>query len=115
MGMERIMDQRAFEELSADVSRHFASPEALLARDDLTREQKLALLRQWEYDLHLLQVATEENMTSDASPGTNAETIREVRAAAETLGAELQDEGCGPAKAGSVVPERTAKGAKVRR
>lgn len=101
------MDQQTFEELAADVSSHFANPEALLARQDLTVEQKLALLRQWEYDLHLLQVATEENMTGDTPPGNNAETIRDVRAAAEKLGAELSDEGSGPAKAGSVVPEKT--------
>jgi hypothetical protein len=112
--MERFMDQQTFEELSADVSKHFASPEALLARNDLTREQKLALLRQWEYDLHLLQVATEENMTGDGPPGTNAEIIREVRAAAETLGAELQSEGCAPAKAGAVIPEGPAKKTKTK-
>ena len=100
------MDKATFEELAADVSKHFASPDALLARDDLTREQKLALLRQWEYDLHLLQVATEENMTGDAPPGNNAEKIREVRAAAEKLGAKLGSEGGGPAKAGSVIPEK---------
>ena len=101
-----MMDQPTFEKLAADVSKHFASPDALLARDDLTREQKLTLLRQWEYDLHLLQVATEENMTGDAPPGNNAERIREVRSAAEKLGAEVGDEGSAPAKAGSVVPEK---------
>ena len=101
------MDQPTFEELAADVSKHFASPDALLARDDLSREQKLALLRQWEYDLHLLQVATEENMTGDTPPGNNAEKIREVRSAAEKLGAKVDSEGCAPAKAGSVVPEKT--------
>lgn len=110
------MDQRTFEELLTDVSKHFATPEALLARDDLKRGQKLALLRQWEYDLHLLQVATEENMTDDTAPGSNAERIREVRAAAETLGAKLQDESGAPAKVGSVIPEETVPGkAKTRR
>ncbi|WP_119304026.1 hypothetical protein [Dongia deserti] len=98
------MDQQAFDALMTDVASHFKSLAALLAKEDLTREQKLALLRQWEYDLHLMQVATEENMTSDAAPGNNAEKIREVRAAAEKLGAEMSDEGSGPAKAGSVTP-----------
>jgi hypothetical protein len=105
--MERMMDQPAFEKLAADVSKHFASPDAVLTRDDLTREQKLALLRQWEYDLHLMQVATEENMTGNTPPGNNAEKIRAVRSAAEKLGAEVEDEGSGPAKAGSVVPGKT--------
>lgn len=100
------MDQATFEKMAADVAKHFTSPDALLAREDLTRDQKLALLRQWEYDLHLMQVATEENMTGDAPPGNNAERIREVRSVAEKLGAEVGDEGTTPAKAGSVVPEK---------
>jgi hypothetical protein len=105
--MEPIMDQRNFEKLVVDVSQHFATPEALLAEDDLSREQKLALLRQWEYDLQLLQVATEENMTGDTPPGANAETIREVHAAAEKLGAEL--EGSGAAKTGAIIKETEKK------
>ena len=107
------MDQQTFERLSTDVSKHFASPKALLAEDDLTREQKLALLRQWEYDLHLMQVATEENMTSDAPPGNNAEKIREVRAAAEKLGADTESDGSAAAKSGSVVSETPPKKAKA--
>jgi hypothetical protein len=100
------MDRRAFEKLAVDVSKHFRSPEALLASPELTRDQKLGLLRQWEYDLHLMQVATEENMTGDAPPGSNAERIREVRAAAEKLGAGRAAEGGGPAKTGSVIPDK---------
>ena len=108
------MEQHAFDKLVADVSKHFASPEALLDSDDLTREQKLALLRQWEYDLHLMQVATEENMTSDGTPGTNAEKIRQVRAAAEKLGAEVGDSGTGTGKVGTI-PEAPRQKARARR
>jgi len=107
--MERIMDQQSFDKLVGDVSKHFATPEALLAEEALTRDQKLELLRQWEYDLHLLQVATEENMTGDAPPGTNAEKIRQVHAAAEKLGAELDTEGSGAAKTGAVIKEEKSK------
>ena len=42
------MDQQSFDKLVGDVSKHFATPEALLAEDALTRDQKLALLRPWE-------------------------------------------------------------------
>lgn len=103
------MDQQSFDKLVGDVSKHFATPEALLAENSLTREQKLALLRQWEYDLHLLQVATEENMTGDAAPGTNAEKLRQVHAAAEKLGAELDPEAGGAAKTGSVITDKPEK------
>ena len=104
------MNQEAFDKVVVDVSKHFATPDALLAAEDLSREQKLALLRQWEYDLHLLQVATEENMTGDAPPGNNAEKIRQVHAAAEKLGAELDPEGSGAAKTGAVIKETAASG-----
>ena len=103
------MDQQSFDKLVVDVATHFATPEALLAEGDLTRDQKLALLRQWEYDLHLLQVATEENMTGDTPQGANAETIRKVHAAAEKLGAELDTEGGGAAKTGAVIKEEKPK------
>jgi hypothetical protein len=106
--MERIMDQQSFEKLVGDVAKHFATPEALLAESDLSREQKLALLRQWEYDLNLLQVATEENMTGDTPPGANAEIIREVHAAAERLGAGLDTDGSGAGKTGAVIKEETS-------
>jgi len=99
------MEQHAFDKLVADVSKHFETPEALLATKELTREQKLTLLRQWEYDLHLLQVATEENMTGDTPPGNNAEKIREVHAAAEKLGAEMDSKGSGAAKTGAIIKE----------
>jgi hypothetical protein len=107
--MERIMDQQSFDKLVADVSQHFSTPEALLADERLTRDQKLALLRQWEYDLNLLQVATEENMTSDSSPGANAEQLREVHAAAEKLGAKLGTEDCGSAKTGAIIKDEKPK------
>ncbi len=103
------MDEQSFDKLVSDVSKHFATPEALLAEDSLTREQKLALLRQWEYDLHLLQVATEENMTGDTAPGTNAEKLRQVHAAAEKLGVALNPEAGGAAKTGAVIKEEPAK------
>lgn len=103
------MDQQSFDKLVADVSKHFATPEALLAEEALSREQKLVLLRQWEYDLQLLQVATEENMTGDAPPGANAEQLRQVLAAAESLGAELGTEGSGAGKTGALIKEEKPK------
>ena len=97
------MDQENFDKLVVDVSKHFATPEALIASKELTREQKLDLLRQWEYDLQLLQVATEENMTGDAAPGANAEKLRAVHKAAEDLGVHPEPDKGGAAKTGTVV------------
>jgi hypothetical protein len=60
------------------------TPRQLLARDDLTREQKIGILRQWERDLRELMVAEEENMT--AAEPMNV-SLDEVLVALETLGA----------------------------
>lgn len=60
------------------------TPEQLLARDELTNEQKIGILRQWEQDLRELMVAEEENMT--AAEPMNV-SLDEVLIALETLGA----------------------------
>ena len=76
-----------FQEALSDVSQVFDDPRSILAADDLTREQKIALLKQWETDLRLLLVASEENMTGDAAPGATAELLQECRRALAKLGA----------------------------
>ncbi len=43
----------------------FSGPEDLLKRDELTREQKIEILRRWKFDAVQLQVAEEENMRSE--------------------------------------------------
>ena len=43
----------------------FLGPEDVLKRDELTREQKIEVLRRWKFDALQLQVADEENMGSD--------------------------------------------------
>ena len=45
----------------------FLGPEEVLERDDLTREQKIEVLRRWKFDALQLQVADEENMRSEQS------------------------------------------------
>jgi hypothetical protein len=48
-------------------SKYFASPQEVLTHPELTREHKLKILRQWEVDARLLQVAEEENMSEGES------------------------------------------------
>ena len=63
------------------------SPNDLLSRQDLTREQKIETLRQWELDLRERMVAEEENMPASepASP-----SLQEVLEALRSLGAESE-------------------------
>ena len=46
-----------------DPSSVFDSPEEILERDDLTPEEKIKILKRWEYDVREILVAEEENMT----------------------------------------------------
>ena len=39
----------------------------MFERDELTREQKIEVLRRWKFDALQLQVADEENMPSERS------------------------------------------------
>jgi len=45
----------------------FRSPKDVLQRDELTRAQKIKILRCWKFDALQLQVAEEENMGGEQS------------------------------------------------
>jgi hypothetical protein len=59
----------------------------LLDRRDLSREEKIALLREWEFDLRERMVAEEENMPASEPL---AISLDEVLDALRSLGAESQ-------------------------
>jgi hypothetical protein len=61
----------------------FDRPSEVLDREGLTREQKLKILHQWEYDALQREVATEENMPSSDGSGP---ALAEIRRALEALG-----------------------------
>lgn len=90
---------RQMDEALGDVARAYDRPEAV--RDDprLQTDEKVRLLKQWEYDLRELQVATEENMAGDSS-GRNAELLRAVRACLNDLAAGGDIETSGASKHG---------------
>jgi hypothetical protein len=110
--MEGTMDKQDFEKAVLDVSKVFDAPEDICHHADLTREQKLKLLQQWEYDLQLLLVAAEENMPSQgktSEPGNTAELVQRIHKIVAQMGAEADPEKGGPAKAGGIdVPDKTA-------
>jgi hypothetical protein len=51
----------------------FKTPEEVIKSEELSREQKIEILRRWEYDARELQVAEEEGMI-----GTNADILGEI-------------------------------------
>jgi hypothetical protein len=77
-------DRPSFDEAFADVGKFFAEPANLLAEPGYSTEQKLTLLRQWEHDLRLLLIASDENMASH-SPGQAGESLQAVHNAIAQL------------------------------
>jgi hypothetical protein len=103
------MESKRFSEMQKDIPGNFLSPTAILSNSDLDAEQKCHLLKQWEFDLRQLMVASEENMTDQAAPipGKSAELLRHVRKALSSLEEEnphLAESRDGPpAKAGGAI------------
>lgn len=85
------LPKQVFETAMQDVSKAFGSPAELLAADHLDRMQKLKLLQQWDYDLGLLLVAGEENMTGEGHQSTG-ERVRLVREAIARLSTDQASE-----------------------
>jgi hypothetical protein len=74
----------------------FKTPSDVVASSDLSRAEKTAILKQWELDARLLQVASEEGMAKG-----ERSLFADVKAAQGQLGvAVLQDDGP-PTKVGA--------------
>lgn len=59
----------------------YTEPNQVLQDTSLTRDQKMEILKQWEYDARELEVAEEENMA-----GGTPSLLREVHKAILALG-----------------------------
>ena len=98
------MEAARFHEIQKDIPGHFGNPDGIAADRDLDFDQKAALLKQWEFDLRQMMVASEENMTDEtAKQGQVAELLRSVRrilSAFERADPTLEKEAGGTAKAG---------------
>jgi hypothetical protein len=73
----------------------FKAPEEVVADNELSREQKMKILRRWEYDVRELQVAEEEGME-----GPQSVTLDEVLGALRALGAPADTQRSAPTKQG---------------
>jgi hypothetical protein len=86
---EKIDYQKAL----LDPASSFANPEELEGRADLTKEQKIELLRRWEYDASEVAVAEEEGMV-----GGQPLLLRRVLLALERLTGQIDVEHTPPTK-----------------
>jgi hypothetical protein len=71
----------------------FATPEALLLHDGLTKQQKIEILRRWEYDASETCVAVEEGM-----PDGESDLLRRILLALDQLTGGIDVEHVGPTK-----------------
>jgi hypothetical protein len=71
----------------------FAAPEEVLAQSGLTREQKIEILRRWQYDAVEVDVAVEEGM-----PGEEDPLLRRIMLALGELTGPINLEHLGPNK-----------------
>ncbi len=101
--MKKFCDEKSevLERALRDPASAFATPEQVLERDDLTREQKIEILRLWEYDAAEAEVATEEGM-----PGGNGDLLQRILLALEGLGAGSEVGDVGPTKQHALLRRR---------
>jgi hypothetical protein len=88
---------KEFEKALLNPAMVFKTPEEVVDSGDLSREQKIEILRRWEYDLRELQVADEESMTA---PKPEAVTLDIVLKALHAVGAPPDVERTAPTKQG---------------
>lgn len=81
------------EQAMLNPGRVFESPAAVCDSPELSQEQKIEILRRWEYDARELQVATEENMG-----GGPAGRLDQVLVALHQLGAGADTDASPPTK-----------------
>jgi len=84
-----------FEKAILNPGSEFTCPEDVLNQQTITREQKIKILRRWEYDARELEVAEEENMC-----GGPPSILRDILVALHRLGSEVDPEYSPPTKQG---------------
>lgn len=75
----------------------FSTPRDVVAEQSLNTDQKIQILRRWEYDARELTVAEEENM-----PGQGSELLDQVLRCLHELGFSADQEESPPTKQGGV-------------
>jgi hypothetical protein len=83
-----------FEKLKLNPAAGFKSPQEVVSSQTLSREQKIEILRRWEQDATLLEVAEEEGM-----PGSQPKLIQPIREALHALNYWPDTERSSPSKA----------------
>jgi hypothetical protein len=81
------MHETDIEELTSRPATYFSSPMAIVDSEKLELTAKLIALRQWEFEVRQLEVATEENMNA-----VSKTTLQDVHEAMRALGHEPESD-----------------------
>lgn len=87
------MSEERYSKALADPSDVFETPEAVLEAADFSREQKIEILRRWEYNASEEDVALEEGM-----PGDESGLLRRILLALGELTGSIDVGGTPPSK-----------------
>ena len=82
-----------FEKAKLNPATVFNSPQEVVSNQELSRDQKIEILRQWEQDARLMEVAEEENM-----PGPESKLLQPIRDALHALNYWPDTEHSSPSK-----------------
>jgi hypothetical protein len=77
-----------FDDMLLDPANAFDSPDQVVTAEQLSREQKVQILRRWDNDSRQLMAAQSEGMTSADSGSV---VLKQVQEALATLGAASTD------------------------
>lgn len=75
----------------------FQNPQKVIDADELSQEQKIEILRRWEYDVREIQVLDDESTTAQEPHGVSLDAILK---ALRSLGAPIDVEHTAPTKQG---------------
>lgn len=56
----------------------YSEPNQVLQDSSLSQEQKMEILKQWEYDAREMEVAEEENMAGNNAPSMLREVLKAI-------------------------------------
>jgi hypothetical protein len=87
------MDPEKFQKALMDPQSVFEVPENVVSAPDLTRDQKVEILRRWEYNAAEEAVALEEGM-----PGEESNLLRRILIALGEIAGPIDVEHTGPTK-----------------
>jgi hypothetical protein len=82
-----------FEKAKLNPAAVFKSPQEVVSSQELSREQKIDILRRWEQDARLMEVAEEESM-----PGPQPKLLQPIRDALHALNYWPDTEHSSPSK-----------------